>query len=189
ANVRNRAGQDCGPGAPNSTAFAEAKMAMSKRSSVAWMRSSRVRSGGGRITVAGNTMGDAPSAANCAARPAACRAGRVTRTPTSCNGPRRGGSDECTLIGKYLGATRWCRSRRQETGSAARQEVVGEIAAELYRSLGIRNVRVHFPAHDIVALAIGDEPAQPQRTFLPFGIRGERQLTTAAKRARERALR
>ena len=59
-------------------------------------RASGARSAGGRITIAGNTIGVAPSAASCCARPAAWRAGRVTSTPAPASGPgaaRRGSSE------------------------------------------------------------------------------------------------
>ena len=58
----------------------------------------------------------------CDASPAACRAGRVTSTPTPASGPARrraGGASGCTLT-----------SRANEARGAAREEIVGELVAE-----------------------------------------------------------
>ncbi len=81
ANAISRGGQRSAAGAPYSTALADTNTAPSQLASAACARSSAAVSAGGRMTIAGKTTGTPPSAEIRRAKPAACRAGRVTRMP------------------------------------------------------------------------------------------------------------
>src|SRR5258706_6402235 len=184
AKVGSVAGHKYGAGTPYSTALADTKIAMSYAESDACARSRGARSAGGRMTIAGNTMGTASSAASCCASPAAWRAGRVTITPTPASGPLGAAafSGEGTLI------VEWGASCRDESRRAARQEIVGEIGPQTRGGVCIRNVTLDLAAQDVLAVATRDETAKPQGPLFPFRVGRERRVAAAAKGAGERAL-
>jgi hypothetical protein len=137
---------------------------------------------GGRIAIAGNTIGVAPSVASCEAKPAACARDAVTITPMPREGPQR----YCHLLAGCAAGR--ALTREPPSAARARQELVGELASPDLRALDV----VHFgvvalAAQDCASARACDQPTQPQRALLPFGrMPRDGAVAAAAEYARER---
>src|SRR5688572_321328 len=180
ASATSPFGHCAASGAPNSTAFADTKTATSKSASRACTAASGAKSSGGRITIAGKTIGLAPNAASFCANAPACRAGRVTSTPRPASGaPARSDDvvrDAVTLV-VY-----------DQTARAVRQQLVGQLGAQRMCRLRVDDLALALTADHALAVARADQTAQPQAPFLPLGMRGERRFAAARERMRESAL-
>ena len=72
---------------------------------------------------------------------------------------------------------------------AAPEQFVRQRETERACAVEVGHGVLRLAAQHVASVARRDEAAQPQPVLFPFGIRGERGVTAAAQRARERALR
>src|SRR4030095_911369 len=105
------------------------------------------------MAIAGKIHGGAPSAASFWAKPPACRAGRVTRTPRPASGPAR--PDDSPIRCSWT-------LRAAEPSGAAREKIVGERKAERVGRFGIGDRCRFFSAHHLGAITGPQEGAAAQ---------------------------
>src|SRR5687767_10628897 len=124
------------------------------------------------MTIAGNTIGEAPSAASFCANIAAWRAGRVTTIPRRASCPRP--ATPSIVI--------------DEPARTVRKKLACERAPHLLGRFDVDDLCFAFGPHHFASVTARDQPTQPQRAFLPGTVRRERRVTASRKRTREGTL-
>src|SRR5262249_58582923 len=66
--------------------------------------------------------------------------------------------------------------------------IIRQRETQLLRPVAVGDLVLDLAAHRVAAVALPDEPAQPQASLFPLRERADRRMTIARQRARERAL-